>query len=109
MRDGGGIIIVRVRAEYESTPDERPDAIIVRDSLAIEPRYPPEADSTTIIRIADVELLTEIIAGDTRAPQTLPTSGVDVTSANPDEIVTTLGLATGDDALAIGTTTGGGV
>ncbi len=112
--NGGGILIGRIRAAHENNPNEGADAINVRDSLNIEPRYPQEADSTTIFRVADVELITEIIQDDkakkeTRAPQTLPRSGVAVRPADADEVVLTLGLAETDGtALCIGHTATGG-
>ena len=86
-RDGGGVLIGRVRSAYENNPNERAEAVNVRDSLQIPARYPLEADSTTIFRLADVELITEIANNDTRAPQTLPTSGTPVQYATDTEIV----------------------
>ena len=107
-RDGGGTLIGRVRSAYENNPNERAEAVNVRDSLQIPARYPLEADSTTIFRLADVELITEIIDKDTRAPQTLPTSGTPVQFASDSEVVLTLGLLSSDEeALSVGHTISG--
>lgn len=109
-RDGGGILIGRVRGAYENNPNERAEATAVRDTLAIEPRYPAENESTTIFRMAEVEVIAELYEREIRAPQTLPTSGTEVFPAAPDHTVQTLGLASDrDEALFIGHTVSGGI
>lgn len=119
-RDDGGVLIGRVRSAYEVNPNENPIDINVRDGLKLAANYPKEADSTTIYRVAEADLIEEIIkvervvngekrqVEEFRAPQTLPNSGGEVFRATPDEVVKTLGLATDDaTALVIGDTVGG--
>ena len=86
-------LIGRIRNAYEHNPNEGPGNINVRDTLGMEPNYPPEGDSTTIYRLAEVELIEEIIGKTMRSPQTLPQSGADVFIANEQDIVKTIGLA----------------
>ena len=102
------ILIGRIRSAYEHNPNERPEDINVRDTLVIQPNYPSEEDSTTIYRLAEADLIEEIIGKDIRAPQTLPNSGADVFVAGADEIVQTLGLAKDESVgLNIGETVSG--
>jgi DNA helicase HerA-like ATPase len=120
QRAGGGTLIGRIRSAHECNPNERPEAINVRDTLQIPKNYPLEADSTTIYRIVEVDLMEELVkvekavngkptqVDELRAPQTLPNSGGDASLANSSEVVKTLGLETDDDkALDIGKTIGG--
>ncbi len=114
-RSDGGTLIGRVRGAHEWNPNEQADAVGVRDTLHIERNYPGEEDSTTIYRLADVELIEEIVKDlkavdtyTTRAPETLPTSGTNVYPANEQETVSALGLASKDDkALMLGHTASG--
>lgn len=86
------ILIARVRSAYENNPNERPEDISVRDTLGIGSNYPGEEDSTTIYRLVEAELIEEIVGEDVRSPQALPSSGAEVSIADEDEIVQTLGL-----------------
>ena len=107
-RSAGGVLIGRVRGAHEWNPNEQPDAIGVRDSLGISRNYPREEDSTTIYRVAEVELIEEIVGIETRAPETLPTAGADVFAATQAEVVQALGLASqADPSLGLGTTATG--
>ena len=94
-------LIARVNSAYENNPNERPEDINVRDTLGIQPNYPVEAESTTIFRIIEADLIEEIYQevddnGDVkrsiRSPQTLPNSGALVTIASREETVFALGL-----------------
>lgn len=101
-------LIGRIRSAYEHNPNEDPGNISVRNTLGMDPNYPPEEDSTTIYRIAEADLIEEIIGGILQSPQTLPLSGVDVFIANEKEIVKTIGLAENKSAgLEIGETASG--
>ena len=99
------MLIGRIRSAYEHNPQENPESINVRDTLAMEANYPVEEDSTTIYRLAEAELIEELIGQTMQSPQTLPQSGAEVFIANDDEIVTTLGLAKDESSgLRIGET-----
>ena len=103
-------LIGRIRSAYEHNPNEGPGNINVRDTLRMEANYPQEEDSTTIYRIADADLIEEIIGESMQSPQTLPQSGAEAFIANDDEIVKTLGLLSQEDesnGLKIGRTTSG--
>jgi DNA helicase HerA-like ATPase len=107
-RTDGGLLIGRVQGAHEWNPNEQPDAVGVRDTLNIPRNYPREEDSTTIYRVAEVELIEELIEGETRAPETLPNAGADVFAADVEEIVHSLGLAEpGSPCLMIGHTATG--
>ena len=71
-------LIARVRSAREYNPHESPEGINVRDTLAMDPNYPMEEDSTTIYRLAEAELIEEIIGQTMQSPQTLPQSGTEV-------------------------------
>lgn len=121
-------LIARVRSAYENNPNERAEDINVRDTLGIDANYPSEEDSTTIYRIAEADLLEEMIYRvDTessidgnnapleapeivsiRFPQNLPISGAPVYEADGIEITQALGLSdNAKDDLFIGYTTSG--
>jgi DNA helicase HerA-like ATPase len=101
-------LIARVRSAYEHNPNEGPEDINVRDKMGIPSNYPPEEDSTIIYRLAEAELIEEIIGETMQTPQTLPQSGADVFIADNDEIVKTLGLVDDEeDGLKIGETVAG--
>ncbi len=101
-------LIARVRSAREYNPHESPEGINVRDTLAMDPNYPTEEDSTTIYRLAEAELIEEIIGQTMQSPQTLPQSGTEVFIANDDEIVQTLGLIKDESiGLRIGETVSG--
>lgn len=101
-------LIARVRSAHEHNPNERPESINVRDTLRMERNYPAEEDSTTIYRLAEAELIEEIIGQAIQSPQTLPQSGTEVFIANDDEIVKTLGLIKNKSiGLRIGKTVSG--
>lgn len=101
-------LIGRVRSAYENNPNERPEDISVRDTLGIGRNYPGEEDSTTIYRLIEAELIEEIVGEDIRSPQTLPNSGAEVSVADEDEIVQTLGLIKDESkGLHVGATVGG--
>ena len=99
-------LIARIRSAREYNPNESPENINVRDTLAMDPNYPQEEDSTTIYRLAEAELIEEIIDQTMQSPQTLPQSGAEVFVANDDEIVQTLGLVK-SNGLRIGETVSG--
>ena len=101
-------LIARVRSAYEHNPNEGPEDINVRDKMGIPSNYPPEEDSTIIYRLAEAELIEEIIGETMQTPQTLPQSGADVFIANENEIVDTLGLVNNESiGLKIGETVAG--
>ena len=101
-------LIARVRSAYEHNPNEGPEDINVRDKMGTPSNYPPEEDSTIIYRLAEAELIEEIIGETMQSPQTLPQSGADVFIADNDEIVTTLGLFDDEESgLKIGETVAG--
>lgn len=102
------VLIGRVRSAYENNPNESAQSVNVRDTLGISANYPREEDSTTIFRIIEAELMEEIFNDDIRAPQTLPNSGAEVSIADVDEIIKTLGLVKDKTVgLHIGETVGG--
>ena len=101
-------LIARVRSAHEHNPNEGPEDINVRDTMGMQSNYPLEGDSTIIYRLAEAELIEEIIGDNMQSPQTLPQSGADVCIANKDEIVKTLGLVdTESNGLSIGKTVAG--
>ena len=101
-------LIARVRSAREHNPNEGPEDINVRDTMEIPSSYPLEEDSTIIYRLAEAELIEEIINETMQSPQTLPQSGADVFIANEDEIVDTLGLVKDESiGLRIGETVAG--
>ncbi len=107
-RSDGGLLIGRVSGAHEWNPNEQADAVGVRDTLNIPRNYPREEDSTTIYRVADVELIEELINEETRAPETLPNAGSEVFAAGIEEIIKSLGLADeGTPSLMIGHTATG--
>ncbi len=102
------LLIGRIRSAYEHNPNENPQSVNVRDSLGLAPNYPAEEDSTTIYRLVEADLIEEIFGGDIRAPQTLPNSGAEVSVADVDEVVQTLGLVKDEkEGLHIGQTISG--
>ena len=54
-------LIGRIRSAYEQNPQENPESINVRDTLGMAANYPAEEDSTTIYRLAEAELIEELI------------------------------------------------
>lgn len=110
------VLVARVRSAFEHNPNEVAADINVRDGLGLDAAYPPEADSTTIYRVADADLIEEItielrdgkeetIIG---APQTLPVSGSPAFEARADEVVSVLGLEPRPErGLHIGKSVGG--
>ena len=113
-RHDGGLLIGRVSGAREWNPNEAVENAVVRDTLQIEPKYPGEEDSTTIYRVADAELIEEIVQNkdgerETRAPETLPKSGASVYFANEDEIALSLGLSKDgrEKSIFLGHTVGG--
>lgn len=101
-------LIARVRSAREHNPNEGPEDINVRDTMGMSSNYPLEEDSTIIYRLAEAELIEEIIDGSMQSPQTLPQSGANVFIANEGEIVDTLGLVNDESiGLRIGETVAG--
>ena len=101
-------LIGRIRSAHEQNPQENPENINVRDTLGIEANYPAEEDSTTIYRLAEAELIEELIGKTMQSPQTLPQSGAEVFIANDNEIVRALGLTKDKSiGLKIGKTVSG--
>ena len=101
-------LIGRIRSAHEHNPQESAESVNVRDTLGMESNYPLEEDSTSIFRIAQAELIEEIIGETMQSPQTLPQSGADVFIAKDNEIVQTLGLVTEESiGLKIGETVSG--
>ncbi len=101
-------LIGRIHSAYEHNPNEGAEDINVRDKMEMQRTYPAEEDSTTIYRLAEAELIDEIIGQTMQPPQTLPQSGAEVFIANDDEIVQTLGLVkTTTQGLRIGETVAG--
>ena len=101
-------LIGRVRNAHEHNPNERPEDINVRDTLQIPRNHPLEEDSTTIFRLAEVELIEEITDKAISAPQSLPNAGSPAFLAKVDEIIQVLGLETKEeDGLHIGETVSG--
>ena len=101
-------LIGRIRSAHEQNPQENPESINVRDTLGMEANYPTEEDSTIIYRLAEAELIEELIGQTMQSPQTLPQPGADVFVANDNEIMKTLGLVEGEsDGLRIGETVSG--
>ncbi len=101
-------LIGRIRSAHEQNPQENPQSINVRDTLGMEANYPGEEHSTTIFRLAEAELIEELIDQTMQSPQTLPQPGSDVFIANDDEIVQALGLTKDKSiGLKIGKTVSG--
>lgn len=112
-RKESSTLIARVNSAYEHNPNEGPEDINVRDTLGIDANYPAEADSTTIYRQVEADLIEEIFIDaegkrQIRAPQSLPKSGTGVFLASTEETVFALGLQQ-DSALGLclGTTVSG--
>lgn len=112
-RKESSTLIGRVNSAYEHNPNEGPEDINVRDTLGIDANYPAEADSTTIYRQVEADLIEEVFTDadgkrQIRAPQSLPKSGTGVFLASTEETVFALGLQ--QDAalgLCLGTTVSG--
>ena len=101
-------LIGRIRSAHEQNPQENPENINVRDTLGMAANYPEEEDSTTIFRLAEADLIEELIGETMQSPQTLPQPGADVFVANDNEIVKTLGLVKNESkGLKIGETVSG--
>src|ERR1700740_472264 len=60
-RDGGGLLMGRVRSAREYNPNESPVDINVRDGLDLAPNYPKEDQSTIIYRVAEADLIEEVV------------------------------------------------
>ena len=106
--DVNSTLIGRIRRAHEHNPNEKPENVNVRDTLGMQPNYPMEEDSTIIYRLAEAELIEEIIGETLQSPQTLPRSGADVFIASDEEIVKTIGLAEDESVgLGIGETASG--
>lgn len=106
--DVDSVLIGRIRSAIEHNPNEKPESVSVRNTLGMQPNYPMEEDSTIIYRLAEAELIEEIIGETLQSPQTLPRSGTDVFIASEKEIVKTIGLAEDESAgLGIGKTASG--
>lgn len=108
VSNSNSTLIGRIRSAYEHNPNEGPEDINVRDTMDMPRTYPTEEDSTTIYRLAEAELIEEIIGQTMQSPQTLPQSGTEVFIANDNEIVQTLGLVKDElIGLKIGETVAG--
>lgn len=108
QRQTASTLIGRVRSAHEHNPNEGPEDINVRDGLGLQRNYPEEADSTTIFRLVEADLIEEIRGEEMGAPETLPNSGAEVYLADQEEIVRTLGLIVSPgEGLHIGQTVGG--
>lgn len=115
-REDGGTLIARVSGSWERNPHETVQVAAARDGTGITPMYAREAQSTTIYRVAEAEIIEEIFKDengkdDTRAPESLPVSGAEVFFANQDEIALSLGLvaanADPEQSLFLGRAIGG--
>jgi hypothetical protein len=91
-REKPAMLIGRVRSGYEHNPNEQTDAVAVRDTLAIQPNYPREQDSTIIYRQIETDLIEEFAGDEIMAPETLPKAGTEVFAADRTEIIHALGL-----------------
>lgn len=103
------ILIGRIRSAYEHNPNESAERINITDSMRLPRNYPGEEDSTTIFRLAEADLIEEIVdEKEIRSPQNLPKSGAEVFVANQNETVRVLGIqANKAEGLYIGETLGG--
>lgn len=112
-RHDGGLLIGRVSAAREWNPNETAANATVRDTLQIPQNYPGEEDSTVMYRVAEAELIEEIInvenKRETRAPETLPKSGEPAYFADEGEIALSLGLSEDgrEKSIFLGHTVGG--
>lgn len=101
-------LIARIRSAHEHNPNEGPEDIKVRNTIGLPSDYPLEEDSTIIYRIAEAELIEEMVDDTMQSPQTLPQSGAEVYIAEKDAIVKTLGLEDDEsNGLKIGETVAG--
>ncbi|MEG5058451.1 DUF87 domain-containing protein [Microcoleus sp. A2-C5] len=62
--------------------------------MGLPRNHPKEEDSTRIFRLAEADLIEEIIETEIRAPQNLPNSGAEVFIADSNETVRVLGMET---------------
>lgn len=116
-RRDGGLLIGRVSSAREWNPNETAANATVRDTLRIPQNYPGEEDSTVMYRVAEAELIEEIVEVrtqgkdeiKTRAPETLPKSGEPAYFANEGEIALSLGLSEDgrEKSIFLGYTVGG--
>jgi hypothetical protein len=98
----------RIRSAYESNSNESAESINVTESMGLPRNYPKEEDSTRIFRIAEADLIEEIIDTEIRAPQNLPNSGAEVFIADSNQTVRVLGMETDQSkGLYIGETVSG--
>jgi DNA helicase HerA-like ATPase len=98
----------RIRSAYESNSNESAESINVTESMGLPRNYPKEEDSTRIFRLAEADLIEEIIETEIRAPQNLPNSGAEVFIADSNETVRVLGMETDQSkGLYIGETVSG--
>ena len=97
-RADGGTLIARVSKNWERNPHETVQVAAARDGTGITAMYAREEQSTTIYRVAEAEIIEEIVGGETRAPESLPVSGEEVFFANQGEVALSLGLMTSNDA-----------
>ena len=98
----------RIRSAYESNSNESAESINVTESMGLPRNYPKEEDSTRIFRLAEADLIEEIIDTEIRAPQNLPNSGAEVFIADSNETVRVLGMETDrSEGLYIGETVSG--
>jgi len=98
----------RIRSAYESNSNESAESINVTESMGLPRNYPKEEDSTRIFRLAEADLIEEIIDTEIRAPQNLPNSGAEVFIADSNETVRVLGMETDrSKGLYIGETVSG--
>ena len=102
------MLIGRIRSAYENNSNESAESINVTESMGLQRNYPKEEDSTRIFRIAEADLIEEIIKTEIRAPQNLPNSGAEVFIADSKETVRVLGMETDQSkGLYIGETVSG--
>jgi len=98
----------RIRSAYESNSNESAESINVTESMGLPRNYPKEEDSTRIFRLAEADLIEEIIDKEIRAPQNLPNSGAEVFIADSDQTVQVLGMVKDrSEGLYIGETVSG--
>jgi uncharacterized protein len=109
LRTEKTILIGRVRSAYEHNPNESAERINISDSMRLPRNYPSEEDSTTIFRLAEADLIEEIVDDkEIRVPQNLPKSGAEVFVANQNDTVRVLGIHENkSEGLYIGETVGG--
>ena len=109
-RADGGTLIARVSGNWERNPHETVQVAAARDGTGITAMYAKEPQSTTIYRVAEAEIIEEIVGGETRAPESLPISGEEVSFASQSEIALSLGLLdanAADESLLLGHAIGG--